>query len=332
MKINTYNYLIGIKNKHKKVLNILFICLKLIIISTSILFLFTKINQDLDNINNILKLNYNKLLFVIFFGFILVNLLNLRFYYFLKIVFGYSQKFLSWSRLFFFTSFLNIGLFGTGHVIRALELKKREISFRKYFSIYYVLMIMTLFINLFLVIIEYVYIIKEIKSSLLLITYVCLFIIFFFYLLYSRFINFFLKILKNISRLFLVQNFILTLDLIINIVQNKKNNITFCIYTILIHFLEILIFYVVFFIFLNTKNYEVILLLFSLSFILNNTPFISGLPGLNEIIFGYLSTVHGLFFLEGVLIQLLLRLNIYVAIFLNLFFFYFLKIFSSNKL
>ena len=332
MKINTYNYLIGIKNKHKKVLNILFISFKFIIITSSLLFLFTKINQEFDNINNIIELNYNKLLFVFFLGLILVNLLNLRFYYFLKIVFVYSQNFLSWSRLFFFTSVLNIGLFGTGHAIRALELKKREISFRKYFSIYYVLMIMTLFINLFLVIIEYVYIIKEIKSSLLLITYVCLFIIFFFYLLYSRFINFFLKILKNISRLFLVQNFILTLDLIINIVQNKKNNITFCIYKILIHFLELLIFYVVFFIFLNTKNYEVILLLFSLSFILNNTPFISGLPGLNEIIFGYLSTAYGLFFLDGALIQILLRLNIYVAIFLNLIFFYFLKIFNSNKL
>jgi hypothetical protein len=335
MKINTYNYLIGIKNKHKKVLNILFISFKLIIITTSLLFLFIKINQDLDNTNNIIKLNYNKLLSVIFLGFILVNLLNLRFYYFLKIVFAYSQNFLSWSRLFFFTSFLNIGLFGTGHAMRALELKKREISFRKYFSIYYVLMVMTLFINLFLVTLEYVYITKEIKSSLLLITYVCLFIIFLSFFLYSRFINFFLKILRNIkkiSRLFLVQNFILTLDLIINIVQNKKNNITFCIYTILIHFLELLIFYVVFFIFLNTKNFEVILLLFSLSFILNNTPFISGLPGLNEIIFGYLSTVYGLFFLEGALIQLLLRLNIYVAIFLNLFFFYFLKIFSSNKL
>ena len=30
MKINIYNYLIGIKNKHKKVLNILFISFKLI--------------------------------------------------------------------------------------------------------------------------------------------------------------------------------------------------------------------------------------------------------------------------------------------------------------
>ena len=88
----------------------------------------------------------------------------------------------------------------------------------------------------------------------------------------------------------------------------------------------------IFFIFLNTINFEVILLLFSLSFILNRTPFISSLPGLNEIIFGYLSTAYGLFFLDGALIQILLRLNIYVAIFLNLIFFYFLKIFNSNKL
>ena len=144
-----------------------------------------------------------------------------------------------------------------------------------------------------------------------------------------------MKIIKNIkkySRLFLVKNFILTLDLIINIVQNKKNNITFCIYTVLIHFVELLIFFMIFFIFLNTINFEVILLLFSLSFILNRTPFISSLPGLNEIIFGYLSTAYGLFFLDGALIQILLRLNIYVAIFLNLIFFYFLKIFNSNKL
>ena len=129
-----------------------------------------------------------------------------------------------------------------------------------------------------------------------------------------------------------MQNFILTLDLIINIVQNKKNNITFYIYTISIHFLELLIFFIIFFIFLNTKDLEVILLLFSLSFILNNTPFISSLPGLNEIIFGYLSTAYGFLFLDGALIQVLLRLNIYVSVFLNLIFFYFLKIFNSNKL
>jgi hypothetical protein len=342
MRLNTYNYLIRIynylfriNNKYKKVLNILFISSKFIIITLSLLFLFTKINQEFDNISKIIELNYNKLLFVFFLGFILLNLLNLRFYYFLRIVFVYSQNFLNWSRLFFLTSVLNLALFGTGHALRALELKKREISFRKYFCIYYVLMIMTLFINLFLVTMQYIFVTKEIKSNLPLIIYIFFFIIFFFLISYSRFINFFLKIIKNIkkiSRLFLVQNFILTYDLIINIVQNKKNNITFCIYTILIHLLELLIFFIIFFIFLNTMDYEVILLLFSLSFILNNTPFISSLPGLNEIIFGYLSTAYGLFFLDGALIQLLLRLNIYVSVFLNLFFFYFLKIFKSDKL
>ena len=187
MKLNIYNYLIRIynhlikiKSKYKKVLSTSFISFKFIIISSSLLFLFTKIAQEIDNINNIIELNYNKLLFVFFLGFILTNLLNLRFYYFLKIVFAYSQNFLSWSRLFFLTSVLNIALFGTGHAIRASELKKREISFRKYFSLYYVLMITTLFINLFLVTIEYVFIAKEIKSDLQLLAYICSFIIFFF--------------------------------------------------------------------------------------------------------------------------------------------------------
>ena len=193
MKLNTYNYLIRIKNKYKKVLNILFISFKFIIITSSLLFLFTKINQEFDNINNIIELNYNKLLFVFFLGFILVNLLNLRFYYFLKIVFVYSQNFLSWSRLFFLTSALNIALFGTGHAVRALELKKQKISLRKYFSLYYVLIFMTLFLNLFLVTIEYVFVTKEIKSNLLLMTYICFSTIFFFlnFNSFCRITNFF---------------------------------------------------------------------------------------------------------------------------------------------
>ena len=59
MKLNTYNYLIRIKNKYKKVLNILFISFKFIIITSSLLFLFTKINQEFDNINNIIENNIN---------------------------------------------------------------------------------------------------------------------------------------------------------------------------------------------------------------------------------------------------------------------------------
>jgi hypothetical protein len=72
-------------------------------------------------------------------------------------------------------------------------------------------------------------------------------------------------------------------------------------------------------------------MLFLVSLILARVPFISNIPGLNEIISGSIGISMGIFFLDGALVLLLIRINIYLSVIFNTALFSVLSIFDKNK-
>ena len=70
---------------------------------------------------------------------------------------------------------------------------------------------------------------------------------------------------------------------------------------------------------------ETLLILFGISFILDRVPYISNIPGINEVLFASISIPLGLYFEQGLLLKLLLRLIAIISIIINYTSFYFLN-------
>ncbi len=70
-------------------------------------------------------------------------------------------------------------------------------------------------------------------------------------------------------------------------------------------------------IFLNNINAQTIIILFAASFIIDQVPFFSETPGAGEIILGLVGVPLGIFFVDGAIIKLSLRLLNYFSILLN---------------
>lgn len=296
--------------KFKKIITIFFIFFCLLLV-------FYEIQKDLDYINLAIKSEYKSLLYALLISIIASNILNVRFFYFLKIATKYSDNFINWSKLFFITSLMNLGFFGSGHILRASELKKKNLMYKEYVGIYYILVILSLLINLLLVSFE---ILILSKSSNLLIIYFFSIIILAFVFLNSNFLNSFKSLIEKLTETlsnFFFNNIKMTFIIIVNFIKNKKNITIFSFFTFLIHILEIIIFYLICILFLQKNNFEVILLLFILSFVLNRVPFIANLPGVNEVILGLIGSGLGLFFSESALIQLIARVVMYSSVLFN---------------
>ena len=79
------------------------------------------------------------------------------------------------------------------------------------------------------------------------------------------------------------------------------------------------------------KNRSIKLILFGLSFILDRIPLISNIPGMNEILFASISIPLGLFFYEGLILKLILRITGIISIFINYLVFYILNLIGKIK-
>ena len=173
-------------HKKKNLLTFLFFVICLILL----------INQSLDDFSKVKKIiskNYE-----IFFGVVIISIINLnivsyRFYFYLKKTLNYSGKFTNWSKLFFQTVVMNFTLGGTGHIFRAIQLKKEKINYTKFITSNYVIYILIIFINLSLFIIFFYYFSKE---KFILFALALLFLIFYI-LLHPKLYSFFSKILKK---------------------------------------------------------------------------------------------------------------------------------------
>tara|TARA_X000000950_G_scaffold259464_1_gene327872 strand:+ start:1868 stop:2830 length:963 start_codon:yes stop_codon:yes gene_type:complete len=301
--------------------------IKIFLLILCLLILFFKINEDFFKIFAIVENNILLIFSALFLLLILQNLFNLRYYLYLKYTLTSTIKFVDWGKIFFSTALINSALFGSGHVMRAYELKKKGISYSAYFSLTYIFLIFPFIINIFLIIIEFLYL-NFFKLDLILTLIILqLFFIFFLSKYFLNFVKKNLKFLKKYKNVF--SKFLYRINKIVNHIElsikHKKSILVFCCITLLIHFFDLIIFYIVSVIILDNENLNIILLLFLITFCLNQIPILTNIIGLKEIIFGIATATIGMYFIDGVFIQLIIRLIIYISLVINYFVFHISK-------
>ncbi len=281
------------------------------------------INQSFDDfikVKKIISKNYDVFFIVIIISIINLNIVSYRFYFYLKKTVHYSGQFINWSKLFFQTVIMNFILGGSGHIFRAIQLKKEKINYSKFITINYVVYLLILFINLFLFLIFFYTVSKE---KIILSTSAFILLIAYFFLL-PKFYKFFLKIL-NRSNL-LKNKYIRILKNILSYLSSdfliRRNLLSFTFFTFIIFFLEGIIIFLISSNILETKDIYNILQFFFIVFYLNKITYVNNFIGFNELIAGLLAEALGYYFLQGALIQLIFRLSIYIGcIFNNLLYF-----------
>tara|TARA_Y100000591_G_C21848224_1_gene709977 strand:- start:2326 stop:3294 length:969 start_codon:yes stop_codon:yes gene_type:complete len=312
--------------------NKIFNIVKNLVILFCILYLIHEVYKNFDYIES--KFNNNKLtfLFIILIGVIHLNVLSLRNYQIYKICAKYAGKFYDWSQIYYESLILNILVSHTGSVYRAVETKKRGLEYKKYAGIFYMLFCSYILINVFLVMIELIFIPEasfQFKLNLLLI-----------FLLLSLFIFFSPKIGKTLIEFNFIKKIIYKNKICKKIVEAyeliylfmktqtflKKTIYYLLGYGILIHIIEILIFYMSSLIIQPDITLKTLLILFGVNFILDRIPLISNVPGINEILFAGVGIAVGLFFYEALILKIILRVNLVITTFLNYIIYYILNL------
>ena len=82
--------------------------------------------DDYSKVEKIISRNYEVFLIVIVISIINLNIVVFRFYFYLKNTLNYPGEFINWSKLFFQTVVMNFIIGGSGHVLRAIQLKKKK--------------------------------------------------------------------------------------------------------------------------------------------------------------------------------------------------------------
>ena len=113
-----------------------------------LIFLINRSLEDFSKVGTIISKNYEIFFIVILISIINLNIVSYRFYFCLKETLNYPGKFKNWSTLFFQTVVMNFIIGGSGHVLRAIQLKKEKINYTKFITINYVIYTLILFINL----------------------------------------------------------------------------------------------------------------------------------------------------------------------------------------
>ena len=75
----------------------------------------------------------------------------------------------------------------------------------------------------------------------------------------------------------------------------------------------------------------VVIVLFALSFIIDRIPFLSEIPGVNEVFLGTAGLLFGIDFIDGVIIKLLFRFLNFISIILNSVVYSVISYFDKNK-
>ena len=207
---------------------------------------------------------------------------------------------------------MNFMIGGSGHIFRAIQLKKEKINYTEFVTINYVIYTLILFINLFLFMCFFYFFSKE-KIILL----GLIFILFVLYiLLIPKIYKFILNKIKTFNNNFykIIKRFFVYL---IKHLTKKKNLINFFYFFLIIFFLMGCIIFLISSNILNTQNILNILQLFFIIFYLNKIIYVNNFIGVNELIAGLLAETMGYYFLQGALIQLIFRISIYLGCMLN---------------
>lgn len=288
---------------------------KLLFFSICIGFLFYKFENSYSEIASKLQLQISEIFFILFYAAIFFNIINLRAFLLTKSSVRYTYSYCDWSKLYFESLVVNSIISLSGTVYRAIQLKKRNINYTKFIAISYLLFGSYISISLIFISLELLFI-KKIFSEIYIILVAILILIIFFFgpTILENLIKFFLKFrilgkhLKSLRKLF---------EILTKIFSKKKIIIILSLNTIIVHIFEIGLFYLVCTIFLDNINAQTIIILFAANFIIDQIPFFSEIPGAGEIILGLVGVPLGIFFVDGAIIKLLLRLLNYFSILLN---------------
>ncbi len=317
--------------------NKLFNIFKNIIIFLCIIYLFYELYKNFNYIETKFTENKNNFFIIILINIIFHNLLSLRNFSLYKICAKYIGKFNDWSQIFFESLIFNVLISHTGSIYRAIETKKRGLEYKKYIGIFYILFTSYILINVMMIIIEMMFLQEvsfQFKLNLFLI-----FLILSVLIIYSpKIVNIFIKynILKQkFQKSNLINKIIKNYELIYLFIVTqsflKKTVLYLLVYGIIIHFFELYIFYLSSLIIQSDLGIKSVLILFGLSFILDRIPLISNIPGMNEILFASISIPLGLFFYEGLILKLILRITGIISIFINYLVFYVLNLIGKIK-
>ena len=132
--------------------------LKNLLILACISFLLNEIYKNYNYIELKFQNNIDMILLIIISKLMYHNLLSLRNYSIYKICANYRGKFIDWGQIFFESLILNFLASHTGSIYRAIETKKRGLEYKKYIGIFYILFTSYILINVFLVMMEIIFI------------------------------------------------------------------------------------------------------------------------------------------------------------------------------
>jgi hypothetical protein len=307
--------------KRKKIHNKIFIYINFFCFTTCLIFLFNNIFQNFNEVNKALKIEYIIILIII--SILNLNIINYRYYYFLRKKTEYSKNYLNWSRLFFRTLVMNFFL-NSGIIFRAIQLKKDGLSYTKFISLNYIIYLLIFIINFFFFTILFYFLTK--KKIILLGLFFTLLVIN--VLMHTKTYYFFENFLKN-NFIFIKgykKKFIHFFFYCKKYLLLKKPLLIFSFLTLLSFLFEGVAVYLISLNVLSNYNFYTIMQLFFIVFFINKFLFTNNLLGLNELIIGLFSEIIGLVFFQGFLIQLIFRLSIYMGIVFNNVLYYFINL------
>ena len=294
----------------------------------ALFFLLYKIQQGIYNHNLLIEIDFKNFLYIFFYFILILNITSYRFFYFFKKLTKYSSNYFCWSGLFFKTVIMNFFFQGSGHFLRAVELKKKNVRYSQFLSINYIFFTLIVFVNFFLFICFFFFIFKK-KIILLGFVFFFVFILIIinkeFYKYLIIFLNKKLKFIKNKYK-YAIENFLLNCSFFFS----KKNLLIFLFFTLVIFYLEFVSFYLLVSNIFLIKNIFSILLIFLIIFYLNKVPFFINIIGLNEIIVGLFAEKLDFEFAQGSLIQLTYRIFLYMSVIFNSILYYLINFKKSS--
>lgn len=306
----------------------LFNYLKIFFFLICIIFLFYKIYIGFDELDKFINVSVKNFVIILIISIISSNITNYRFYFILKKITKYSDNYINWSLLFFQTVTMNILFFGSGHIVRALKLKKQNLSYSNFISLNLIVYLLILFVNFFLFMSLFYYFFR---SNIILIGLIAS--VFMLYILTNiqiyDFCHRFLK--KNFNFLKKFKKKIINIFLNLKKSLNKKNFLSnFFLFTLIIFLLDTFSIFLIYSSFFDKNLYTFFLILF-LIFYLNKILFLNNFFGLIEVIAGLVAEMSGLFFLQGVLVQLMYRLSLYISVIINNLLYYLISLKKKYK-
>ena len=120
------NFFFSKKNLKKFIYVFWFIC---------ITYLLYKIIKNFNQFSEEIRIEFDQLFFVFIFSLALANVYSSRFFLFLNKLNKYPINYIDWSELFFKTSLMNLFFQGSGHLLRAIELKKKHVGYTTFISV-----------------------------------------------------------------------------------------------------------------------------------------------------------------------------------------------------